>query len=101
MSFEPIKRILPKAIQQMGIVRQVTAARVMETAKETITALWGEDKAAFVEPISFASGTLKIASASGSALQELKLWEVRLLNEINRRLGAKSVIALQFVSRAF
>ncbi len=101
MSFEPIKRILPIAIRMAGIGRQVTAVRVVETAKETLVALWGEEKAAFVEPLSFSGGTLRISTGSGSALQELKLWEIRLLNEINRRLGSKSVVALQFVSRSF
>ena len=91
MPFEPIRRILPRAIQDAGISRQVTAARIIEETQDVIRALWGDEKARYVEVVSFHEGVLKIAATAPAALQELKIWEVRLQNEINRRLGYKVV----------
>ena len=91
MSFQPIKRILPKAMQDAGIQRQVTSARVLEEAKLAVIRLWGEEKAAYIHAVSFGEGTLKLQALAPAALQELKMWETRLLNEVNRALGSKTI----------
>ncbi len=99
MPFEPIRRILPKAIQSAGISRQVNAARVIEDATGLIKNLWGEKKAAYVQPVSFSEGVLKIRALAPIALQELRLWETRIQNELNRSLGSAVVKRLQLVDR--
>lgn len=91
MPFEPVSRILPKAIQKAGISRQVTAARVLEEWATVLKQLWGEEKAAHIEGVSLANGTLKLRSRSGVAAQELKIWEARLVNQLNRELGSRIV----------
>ncbi|MFA6429086.1 MAG: DciA family protein [Patescibacteria group bacterium] len=91
MAFTSIRRILPQAIQQAGITRQVTAVRIVEEMQSTLRALWGEERAAFVDVVSFKEGELKLVSRSSSATQELALWSVRLQNELNRRLGSHAV----------
>jgi len=101
MPFEPIRRILPRAIQNAGISRQVTASRIIESAGETVNALWGEEKAAFVRAVSFHDGILKLVATSPAALQELRLWDVRLQNELNRRIGSKVVQKIVFYSETF
>ena len=101
MPFEPIRRILPRAIQDAGLTRQVTAARIIQTAQEAVLALWGEEKAAYVHVVSFHEGTLKMAATAPAALQELKVSEVRWQNEINRRLGSKVVHKIIFQSESF
>ena len=101
MSFEPIRRILPKAIHNAGITRQVTAVRILDEAGAVVRAFWGEEKAAFIEVVSFHEGVLKINATAPVALQELKLWEVRIQNELNRRLGSKVVRQLKIQSRTF
>jgi len=94
-SFEPLSRILPKAINRAGISKQVTAARVVEKAAHVLRALWGEEKAAHVEMVSFKDGVLKLKTHSGPASQELKLWELRLVNQMNRELGSRVVQKLE------
>ena len=97
MSFQPIRKILPQAIQSAGIQRQVTAARVMEEAQAALRRLWGEERAAYARPVSFKEGVLKIAALAPAASQELKLISVRLQNEVNRVLGSKIVHQIQTV----
>jgi hypothetical protein len=97
MSFEPIRRILPKAIAGAGIVEQVTAARVVAEAGRALTRLWGEEKAAYVDVVSFRDGQLKLRIGSSVARQELRVWETRLINEVNRLLGRRTVFRLLIV----
>ncbi len=98
MSFEPIRRILPKAIQSAGISTQVTSARVLEQAKELILTLWGPEKAKYVEPISFHEGIIKWKVYAPIALQEIKIWEARLINELNRSLNKRAVLRFAYTS---
>ncbi|HEU0050830.1 MAG TPA: hypothetical protein VFQ60_02110 [Patescibacteria group bacterium] len=96
MGFEPIRRILPKAIATAGITKQVTAARVIEEANRITRALWGEEKTRYLEIVSFANGILKWRVRSASALQELKSWETRFINELNRELGSRTIRAFSY-----
>lgn len=91
MAFQPIRRLLPGAIRQAGIDEQVSSVRVLVLAKETLEKFWGQEKANYIEWISFKEGTLKIRAHAPAAKQELKAWEVRFMNELNRALGAKRV----------
>lgn len=97
MAFQPIRRILPSAVQKAGISRQVEATRVLEIAKECLGKLWGEEKAACVDAVSFAAGELRLFSRLPAAIQELRMWDVRLRNEINRQLGGKVVHTLRIM----
>jgi hypothetical protein len=100
MAFQSIRRILPQAVQQAGWSEPVNTVRVFEELKATLTRLWGEERAAFVAPLSFQAGILKVHARAPSAMQELRLIETRLQNEINRALGEKKVVKLLFVDRA-
>ncbi len=99
MSFEPIKRILPQSIRSAGISKQIEAVRVLSVAQDTVKALWGDERASFVECVSFANGELKIRARAPAALQELRIWDVRIRNEINRALGSKIILSLKPVDR--
>jgi hypothetical protein len=95
MAFQSIKRILPGAIREVGLEEQVTSVQVLQTAQTVLLRYWGEERASLVSMRSFAQGVLKLETNVPAAAQELKVMEVRLLNEINRILGAKKVIKLQ------
>ena len=97
MPFEPIRKILPCAIASAGIGTQVTAARVVEVASETLRREWGEDRASYVAVVSFRQGTLKLQTRSSAAAQTLKIEETRIRNAINRSLGSL-VVKTIFVS---
>ena len=94
MSFQSINRILPSAIEQAGLKRQMDAVRVLEVARELLCRLWGEERASFVQWVSFSEGGLKIESRSAPAVQELKLMETRFMNDLNRQLGSRVVRSL-------
>ncbi len=97
MAFQPIRRILPGAVQKAGISRQVESRRVLEITKECLIRVWGEEKASMVETVSFAEGELRLLSRVPAAIQELRMWDVRLRNEINRQLGGKIVNTLRIM----
>ncbi len=97
MPLEPIRRFLPQAIKSAGISRPVMTARVLHEAKQVVHNLWGEEKAAYVEVISFSEGTLKIGSRAPAGLQELKMQTIPIQNEINRVLGSKVIKKMLFV----
>ena len=49
----------------------------------------------------FADGTLKFESTSAVAMQQFRVDEVRILNEINRRCGSRRVVRLDVRSKGF
>lgn len=95
MAFQPIRKILPNALQSAGISQQVTAARVIQIAKDTFQRLWGEEKASCIYIVSFQEGILTVRTSSSGAQQEIRVHQVRLQNEINRLLGARRVFSIR------
>ncbi len=91
MAFQPIRRILPDAIRQAGIDEQVSSVRILSLAAQTLEQFWGAEKANYVEWVSYKDGVLRAKALAPAAAQELRSWEVRLLNELNRALRAKKV----------
>ncbi len=91
MAFQPIRRLIPGAIRQAGIEEQVSSVRVLALAKDILERFWGLEKAQYIEWISYKEGAIKIRAHAPAAKQELKAWEVRFMNELNRALGAKRV----------
>ena len=94
MAFQPIRRILPEAIRQAGLDTQVSSVRVLQLAQETLERFWGIETAQYIQWISYKDGVVRVRVAAPVARQELRAWEVRLLNEINRALGAKRVVKI-------
>jgi len=102
MSFEPIKRVLQRSVQQNApISTELQIARVFDAWRTVLVALWGPDRAAYVAPISFREGTLKVESTSAAALQQLTVDSQRIKNEMNRLLGARIIISLNTRAKGF
>ncbi|MBP7133933.1 DUF721 domain-containing protein [Patescibacteria group bacterium] len=95
MAFQSIKRLIPGAIQAAGLETQITSVQVLQTTTDVLRRLWGEEKAALVEIRSYHEGALRLYTSTPAAAQECKIYEVRLMNEINRALGAKKIIKIQ------
>ena len=95
MSFQPIRRILPHALQSAGISKQVNAARVVQIATEVFQRLWGEEKASYVRVTTFQDGVLTVKTPSPGAQQEIRVQQIRLQNEINRLIGARRVLSIK------
>ncbi len=101
MAFLPIRRILPSAIRESGIESQVSAIRILEEAKASLVRLWGPEQAAFVEPVSYAEGTLNVEIHSPSAAHALTALQSRWVNEMNRALGAKKIVKINVRRKGF
>jgi hypothetical protein len=89
-----MKRIIPATLKRLGIDATVSATRVLEESKTALIRIWGEDRAAFVEMVSFADGELVIHVTSSSALAMLRTVTVPWINEINRVLGERRVLRI-------
>jgi hypothetical protein len=98
MGFQKLGGIQSESLQKFaGLRRNVDAVRVLDAAKQVLTALWGADRAALVRGVSFAEGELKLAASASVVVGELRLIETRLVNEINRGLGQRVVNKLKVV----
>ena len=91
MAFQSIRRIIPQAIQKAGIDSEVSAARVLDEAKNALVRIWGEERAAYVEPSSFKDGDLRLTIRSASAAQMFRTIESQVRNEVNRAIGQQRV----------
>ena len=101
MSFEPIKRILTRSVQSAPMSKELQIARVFEAWQTVLSHLWGEEKAAYIVPVSFKEGVLKVSSTSPAAKQQLNVEMVRLKNEVNRYLSERVVMSIAVVSKGF
>lgn len=101
MSFEPIRRIIPSFVRGHGLEQPLQAQSVVEVALEVFTAKWGAERASVIVPISFVNGCLKLEVTSPAAMQELRVQEAAIMNEINRRMGSRVVRSLRASSKGF
>lgn len=101
MSFQPIKRLIPQSIRSHGISKQIQARQVLEVACLVLKRMWGEERSGYVAPLSFVEGILKVECTSGSAMQQLRVDQTRVMNEMNRQLGERSVLRLDIRAKGF
>lgn len=101
MSFQPIKKLIPLSIRSHGLSKQVNARQALETAVAVIKSMWGEEKAGYLSPVSFKEGILKMESVSAVAMQQFKVDEIKILNEVNRRIGERLVLKMEVRSKGF
>lgn len=94
MAWQPIRRILPVAIQNKEVARKLEATRVIQIAHDVLVQLWGEEKARYIQFQSFASGQLTALALAPAAAQELNYLNIRFRNELNRQLGSKAILSL-------
>lgn len=101
MPFEPIRRIIRTRVDKPGSpdAGRLQAARIFEAAKLALVRLWGEARAATVEPVSFKDGVLKMRTGNAAAFGEGRRMAATWRAETNRELGgavvAEVVLVLQ------
>jgi hypothetical protein len=98
MAFERLSRVLPGTIRHAGIEKQVTTVQVVTEAAHILKQLWGPEKAAYLQVLSFSEGVLRIKALAPSAQQEAKMQAVEWQNAINHRLGGKKIHQLLIVT---
>lgn len=101
MAFQSIKRVLPSVVQLHGLTKQVQAHQVIASAQLVLRGLWGEERSKYVTPCSFREGTLKLETTSAAALQQLRVDQIKFMNELNRQLSARIVLRLELRSKGF
>lgn len=101
MSFEAMRKLLPTVVRSHGISKQILSRQVLEVALAVLQHLWGEDRARSIQAVSFREGVLKLESSSAPAMQQLRVDQTRVMNEVNRRLGERCVMRLEIRSKGF
>ena len=81
--------------------KQLKIRRIIETADKVIKSLWADERAAYVTPVSFNKGSLKIEATSAAAMQQFRIEQARFINEINRNLGERCVMKIDVRSKGF
>lgn len=94
MSFEPLRHILSRSIRTTAASTDLQIARVFDVSRTVLTKLWGEERAAYVRPVSFREGVLKLETVSPSAKQQLGVDLMRLKNEMNRLLDRQVITSI-------
>lgn len=79
----------------------IKARSVVSAASIVLRALWGDERASTVTPISYRDGALTVETSSAGAVQQLRVDETRLVNEINRAMGERCVARLKVLRRGF
>jgi predicted nucleic acid-binding Zn ribbon protein len=101
MSFSSFKNILSSKAVHDPKMRDLQVAQVFAASKQVLEALWGQEKAAYVSPMSFREGALKFETSSPAAKQQLQADLPRLRNEINRQLGRLAIRSIAVVAKGF
>jgi len=87
MSFESLRHIVSKTVRNPQTSRDLQIARIFDVARVVLGKLWGDERAAYVTPVSFKEGILKFDATAPAAKQQMSIDLPRIRNEINRQLG--------------
>jgi predicted nucleic acid-binding Zn ribbon protein len=101
MSWEPLKHILSRSVSGPGASKDFQIARIFEIFRNLLQKIWGEEKAAYVSPVSYKEGVLKLETTSPAAKQQIALDEQKLKNELNRQLGKLVVKSIVVARKGF
>ncbi len=101
MSFESLRRIVSRTVRNPQTSKDLQIARIFDAARTVLRKLWGEERSALIDPISFKEGILKFATFSPAAKQQLTVEAPRIKNEINRQLGTVIVHSIVIHAKGF
>ena len=88
---EQIKKLLDNAVKRAGISRGVTAAIVCDEFTKVIRDYHGAEFLKHIKHASFRGGSLKIKCDEPVVAQNLRMNKIRIMNEINKKIGDKTV----------
>lgn len=86
-----IGNILGDHRSETPVLRQATAALVVDTASEIIREIFGDQIQAYAQVIYVKNKTLAIKCMSPAAAQEIRLNENDILAKISQKLGYKPI----------
>lgn len=83
---------------QSPIWKKVGAAMVVEEANAIMTKLFGEESKKYARAMYVKSGDLAIACLSSVIAQEIRLNQGKIIGEINKKFGPKTVEKIKYLS---
>lgn len=94
--WQPLSRLIPQSLKKAGVAKQVSDAMVCEEFNKIATHILGGEsehcRAAYLK-----DNNLTVAVLSGSAANELKLYEADILRALAERFGEGKVVGLRFM----
>jgi predicted nucleic acid-binding Zn ribbon protein len=89
---ERIDGVMERALNKLGVGRQVREVRVQEALERVV----GPAVAPLCSAVSLDRGTLVITTANGALAHQLQLDSPRLIEGLNREMGADVVKRVRF-----
>ena len=93
--FTPLSKLLPKAMQSLGVAREVTAALVCEKYRKLAPEIVHPDVLAFTTPKHFREKTLTIGVQNSAWAGQVIGKKQELLDALNKSLGKTYVTAVR------
>jgi predicted nucleic acid-binding Zn ribbon protein len=92
----PLKNLISPSLKKAGIAKSVSDAMVCEEFNKIAAHILGNE-AEHCRAVYLKEGNLTVAVLSGSAANELKLYEHDILRALAERFGERKVAGLRFM----
>ncbi|MFA7314841.1 MAG: DUF721 domain-containing protein [Candidatus Magasanikbacteria bacterium] len=98
MSFSSLGDTLNKKFTQSGpLKKQLEDSQVVEEAKVVLSSMFGEVLSGTANPLFIKNRTLTISCASSAMAQEIRLNQVKIVEELNKKLGRNEVDRIRYL----
>lgn len=90
--------ILKGRTRQTPVLRGAISAMTVEKANQILVGLFGEQIIDIARAVYVKNNILTIACLSSSATQEIKLYEAKIIDEINKKIGSGGIEKIRFLA---
>lgn len=99
MSFTPLGDALKENLKKKSSLKQqVDAAGVVEATSAVFQELFGVELAKHANPLFLKNRTLTVSCGSSALAQEIRLNQQQIVDMVNKRVGAKEVDRIRYLS---
>jgi len=99
MSFSPIGDALGASLNAKGpLKKQLEAVQVVELAEQAFIELFGTELGSHAKPQFLKNRTLTVACTSSALAQEIRLNQQKIVDSINKKLGANEVDRIRYLA---
>lgn len=95
---QPLASIIKARSSQSPLMRGVLASLIVEKANGALIELLGEKSVDCARAVYFKNHILTVACLSSVAAQEIKLYEAKIIDEINRQVGRAMVAKIRYLA---
>ncbi len=98
MDLTPLRDALEKKMTSASPIRkQVEASLILEYAESALRDLLGAEQARFAKPLFLKNRTLTITCSTSAVAQEIRLYQGKIVEAINRSIGKKEVDRIRYL----